>query len=118
MFAVALPMTFIMEKGGTLEHVITVMTGEPPTALALTGCEAQLLVKPEFGSTTVYEDLSTDNGLLVIDAPAGEIAFNVPKAHTLAAEWLKGVCALYLDWPDGKTWVLGRGPAYVEVGTR
>lgn len=118
MFAVALPITLIVEKGATLKYTLTVLTGEPPAVLPLTGCEAQMLVCPEFGSSVVYEDFSTNNGMLVINDAAGTIAFNVPKAHTLAVEWERGVCALYLDWPSGETWTLGRGPAFVEVGTR
>lgn len=118
MFAVALPMTLVIEKGGTLKHTLTVLTGEPLEVLPLTGCEAQILVRPEFGSTTEYADFSTDNGKLVINAAAGTIAFNVEREETLAMAWTKGVCALYLDWPSGETWVLGRGPAFVEVGTR
>lgn len=118
MFAVALPLTLVVEKGGTLEYILTPKGGDPPEAFNLTGCEAQMLVKPEWDSVTVYEDFSTTNGKLIINGAAGTIAFNVSKVHTLATAWLKGVCALYLDWPDGKTWVLGRGPAWVEVGTR
>jgi type 1 fimbria pilin len=118
MFAVALHMTLVIEKGATLEHVLTVLTGEPPTALNLTGCAAQLKVKPTWDSTTVLADFSTANGKLVITAAAGEIAFNVSDEETLAMTWEPGVCALYLYWPNGKTWVLGRGPAFVEVGTR
>lgn len=118
MFAVALPITLVVEKGGTLEYVLTPKGGDPPEAFDLTGCEAQIKVKPEWDSATVYEDWSTDNGKLIINGAAGTIAFNVSREDTGAAEWIKGVCALYLDWPDGKTWVLGRGPAFVEIGTR
>lgn len=118
MFAVALPLTLVVEKGGTLEYVLTPKGGDPPEAFNLTGCEAQMLVRPEYGSAITYADFSTDNGRLIIDGAAGTITFNVTDEETLTMTWLKGVCALYLDWPDGKTWVLGRGPAWVEVGTR
>lgn len=118
MFAVALLITFVMEKGATFQYVLTVKTGEPPEPLDITGCAAQMLIKPDWESATIYEDLSTANGMLFLTGEPGEIGFEIPKSHTLAATWRKGVCALYLDWPDDRTWTLGRGPAFVEVGTR
>lgn len=118
MFTVALPLTLVIEKAATLKYILTVKSGEPPTLLDLTGCEAQMLVKPEFGSATTLADFSTTNGKLTIDGSAGEIAFDVSDEETGAMTWQKGVCTLYLDWPNGETWALGRGPAFVEVGTR
>lgn len=118
MFPVALTATMVIEKGATFDPVLIIESGEPPALIDLTGCEAEVIIRPAFDSATVLEAFSTQNNSLAIDGPAGKISFDVPDEDTLAMAWTAGVFALYVDFPDNTTRCLLRGPAKVELGTR
>lgn len=117
MFGIALIGTLLIEKGTTFDQILRCQSGEPPSTLNLTGCEALLNIRPAFGSVTLLDTYSTANGKLVIDGAAGKITFNVSDEQTDLYTWDEGVFALYVDFPNGTRRCFMRGPAYVEVGT-
>lgn len=66
-------------KGSTYSKDIQWMSGDPATAVNLTGCTARMQVRRSASDTNVLDELTTQNGRLQITLPLeGKIRINFP----------------------------------------
>lgn len=77
-------------KGSTFVKVIQWKTGEPATAVNLTGCTARMQIRKSVNDTTVLDTLTTENSKLVIHEPLNgrfkiTIAAEISSAYTFTS---------------------------------
>lgn len=82
----------------------------------LTGWTARLQVRPEFGSSTVLLDASTDNGRITLGGVAGTIAVVVSDEVTKDLAFESAVYDLKMTPPDGESIRLIEGTVALSPG--
>ncbi|GHE32405.1 hypothetical protein GCM10017673_39170 [Streptosporangium violaceochromogenes] len=105
-----------IEQGSPFLLVMTLTTQEqPPQPIVLTGYQARSHLRPHRGrdAPLLYE-LTTGNGRLTIDGPAGKLTVRIPAEDSSAWEWLEAVYDLELVAPSGEPTRLLEGPVCVD----
>lgn len=99
-----------INKGETLELPITYKdeTGQP---INLTNYTARLQVRERHESTSVLLELTTENGGITIDGPAGTLTLHLAAAASAALTWERGVYDLEIVSPSGVVTRLLEGAA-------
>jgi tRNA A37 methylthiotransferase MiaB len=77
-------------KGSTFVKTIQWKTGEPATAVNLTGCTARMQIRKSVNDTTVLDTLTTENSKLQIHEPLNGkfkivIAANISTQYTFTS---------------------------------
>lgn len=105
-----------IEQGSTYWVKMTLTSKPPnPQPIDLTGYTVRSQIRPNRGrDTAVLYELSTANGRLEIDGPAGRITLTIPGADSTLWTWLEGVYDLELVDPSGEPTRLLRGPVHVD----
>lgn len=100
----------IVNKGETLELPITYKdeAGQP---IDLTGYAARLQVRERHDSQAVLLELTTENGGITIDGPAGTLTLHLSAAASAALTWERGVYDLEIVSPSGVVTRLLEGSA-------
>lgn len=99
-----------INKGETLELPITYKdeNGQP---INLTGYTARLQVRERHDSATILLELTTENGGITIDGPAGTLTLHLSAAASAALGWERGVYDLEIASPSGTVTRLLEGAA-------
>ena len=84
------------------------------TPIDLTGCKARLQFRAELESPDVLLELTTENGGIVIDGPAGKLALRISPTATAATSWESGVWDLEVVHPNGDVTRLVQGSISVS----
>lgn len=84
------------------------------TPIDLTGCTARMQVRAEIESPTVLLELTTANGGITVDGPAGQLTLYLTPAATAAIAWQSGVWDLELEHPNGDVTRLVQGTVSVK----
>lgn len=93
---------FTIYKGSTQAKPMQWKTGDPLTAVNLSGCAIQMQIRPKVDSLTVIDTLSTSNGRIVIDnAATGEFTLHFPADTTSGITDLFAVYDLEVVYPGG-----------------
>lgn len=90
-------------RGSTFVKEITWQTGTPAAAVNLTGCKIQMQMRPKIAETNIIDELTTENGRIVItDAAAGKFTISVPASVSTGylATYTNGVYDLEVVMPD------------------
>lgn len=72
-----------IDKGSDFELIIELQEDDG-TIIDLTGYTAQMQIRPDTDSTVIIIELSTANGRIVIDGPAGKLTLTIANADTEA----------------------------------
>lgn len=97
-----------IEQGATWKPVLTLRDTN------LTGYTARMQIRPDIDSNVVLLELSTANGKISIDGPAGQIKPALTDVETAAITWTSGVYDLELIAPGGDVQRLLKGPVEVD----
>ena len=79
------------------------------TPIDLTGCTARMQVRAEIESADVLLELTTENGGIAIDGPAGRLTLHIAPVATAAIAWQSGVWDLEVEHPNGDVTRLAQG---------
>lgn len=90
-----------VDQGATLYFGL-ILKNNRKQVRPLTGATARMQVRKTASSPTALLELTTANGGLVIDAPAGMITVNATDSQTGAIADGKYVYDIEVVWPDGK----------------
>lgn len=101
-----------IQQGATFERVLTV-TESDGSILDLTGYTARMQIRPEVDSEVVYANLTTENGLIVVDSVAGTISLTI-NASTTSAMTREGVYDLEIISSGGKIYKLLKGIVRID----
>ena len=85
-------------KGATFEKVWTWKPGGVP--MDFTGCSARMQIRPDYDSSTILLELTTENGGITL-GPDGEIRLWVGATQTALIDWDGGVYDLEIQYPAG-----------------
>ena len=89
-------------KGSTFVKVIQWKTGETPVAVNLTGCTARMQIRKAVNDTTALDNLTTENGKIVIHEPLnGKFKIVIPAATSTAYTFTSSVYDLEIIFTDG-----------------
>lgn len=102
-----------IEQGATYPIAFTYKTAEG-TARNLTGYTARMQVRASTSAADVLLELTTENGRITINGPAGRIDLVLPPDVTEAITWRRGVYDLELVSPAGDVQRLLRGRVEVS----
>lgn len=100
--------TIRIEQGATWRPVFTLRDTN------LTGYTARMQIRADINATDVLLELSTANGKISIDGPAGQIKPVLTDVETAALTWISGVYDLELIAPSGDVQRLLKGPVEVD----
>ena len=75
---------------------------EAGQAIDLSGVTARLQIREEVDAPVVLCELTTENGGLSIDGPAGAIMLTIEPEVSSSFSWRLGVYDLELLWGDGR----------------
>ncbi|MER6830833.1 hypothetical protein ABT352_32905 [Streptosporangium sp. NPDC000563] len=105
-----------IEQGSDCTWVLTLTSKPPdPQPIVLTGYTARAQIRPSRGrDTAVLHELTTANGRLVIDGPAGTITIHIPGDESTPWVWTEGVYDLELVSPSGAPTRLLMGAVRVD----
>ena len=101
-------------QGATFRKALVWLAPDKTTPIDLTGCTARMQVRSEIESTTVLLELTTENGCIVIDGPAGKLTLHLSPAATAAIAWESGVWDLEVVHPSGDVTRLVQGSISVS----
>ena len=101
-------------QGATFPKVLRWIAPDKTTPIDLTGCTARMQVRSEIESPTVLLELTTENGGIVIDGPAGKLTLRISPAATAAIAWESGVWDLEVVHPNGDVTRLAQGAISVS----
>ena len=96
-------------QGATFRKPLVWLAPDKTTPIDLTGCTARMQVRSEVESATVLLELTTANGGIVIDGPAGKLILHLPPKATTAISWESGVWDLEVVHPNGDVTRLVQG---------
>ncbi|WP_433357818.1 hypothetical protein ACQP25_44475 (plasmid) [Microtetraspora malaysiensis] len=117
MTAANLPLA--IEQGTLFERVLTLKEEDTGQHLNLADCTAHMQIRPCAGSADLLHDMSTDNGGLTIDGPAGTVTLHIPAATTATFMWRRAEYDLMLYDSGGEPVRLIAGPvSVIPVVTR
>jgi hypothetical protein len=88
-------------QGSTYRETFTWETGDPPTAVNLTGCTARMQVRASVNSPVKLLDLTTENGGITLGGSAGTIQVLVAPSATAGQPWRTGVYDLEVIFVGG-----------------
>ena len=91
---------FTIEQGITLNKVF-LWKDSLGAVINLTGYTARMQARPSVTSATIYLDMTTANGQIVITANTGSIQLLVSATTTNAIEWARAKYDLELVSPAG-----------------
>ncbi|MEU8378284.1 hypothetical protein [Streptosporangium sp. NPDC048865] len=105
-----------VEQGSDCTWVLELTSKPPdPQPLVLTGYSARAQIRPNRGrDTAVLHEMTTSNGRLTIDGPAGTITIHIAGADSTPWVWSEGVYDLELVSPDGAPMRLLKGAVRVD----
>jgi hypothetical protein len=98
----------VIEQGSTWDPVLTVRDTD------LTGYTARMQIRAAVDAPDVLVDLSTTNGRITIDGPAGRIKPLLTDVDTAALTWKQGVYDLELVSPSGHVDRLLQGTVTID----
>ena len=96
-------------QGATFRKPLVWLAPDKTTPIDLTGCTARMQVRSEVESPTVLLELTTANGGIVIDGPAGKMTLHISPADTASVTWEGGVWDLEVVHPSGDVTRLAQG---------
>jgi hypothetical protein len=79
---------FTVYQGATFTRTFVWTTDGDP--VDLTGRTARMQIRPSFGSSEVYLDATTENGLITITALTGEVTLTIPADVSEGFTWRCG----------------------------
>lgn len=95
--------TFTIKQGKTFTRRVEYWYGNPPTPFNMTEYEARMQIRPNFGSTTLYCDLSSSigpdgsglnmtptSGSTVLPKSSGSIGINISAFSSSQFTWKEG----------------------------
>lgn len=97
-----------IEQGATWRPTLTLRDTD------LTGYTARMQIRADIDATDVLLELSTANGKITIDGPAGQIKPVLTDTQTATLTWTDGVYDLELTAPGGDVQRLLKGPVEVD----
>jgi hypothetical protein len=103
-----------IEQGATFRAVLAVADELGP--VTLTGYSAAMQVREEPDFATVLLDLTSTNGGITINGPAGTLSLLVSATVTAALDWTHAVYDLLIVAPGGDTTRLVEGSVTVDPG--
>ena len=101
-------------QGATFRKALVWLAPDKKTPIDLTGCTARMQVRSEIESPTVLLELTTENGGIVIDGPAGKLTLRISPTATAAITWESGVWDLEVVHPSGDVTRLVQGSISVS----
>lgn len=90
-----------IDQGSDFMKSVIWSGGKPPIPVDLSGCKAIGQIRPSVESATVLHEMSTENGGITVDGPAGMVTLLIPHTVTEGAAWRSGVYDLELIYPSG-----------------
>jgi hypothetical protein len=88
-------------KGSTFVKIIQWKTGDPATAVNLTGCTARMQIRKTVNDTVVLDTLTTENGKIVIHEPLnGKFKILIPANISTAYTFTSAVYDLEIIFTD------------------
>ena len=69
----------------------------------LTGWSGRAQFRPDVDSPTLYYEMTTENGGIIIDGPNGTVVMFIPDADSSAFDWNEAVYGLELQDDTGAT---------------
>ena len=106
---------FTIEQGSTLNKVL-ISKDSVGAIINLTGYTARMQARPSISSDTVYLDMTTANGQIVLTAQTGSIQLLLSAATTNAIDWQKAKYDLELVSSSGAVTRLIYGDIDVSRG--
>jgi hypothetical protein len=89
-------------KGSTFVKVIQWKTGEPATAVNLTGCTARMQIRKSVNDSVILDTLTTENFKLQIHDPLnGKFKIIIHANVSTAYTFVSAVYDLEIVFPDG-----------------
>ena len=107
--------SFVIEQGATLNKAF-VWKDSASTPINLTGYTARMQLRPSVSSDTVYLDMTTSNGQIVLTPSTGGIQLLLSATVTGAIEWQKAKYDLELMSSTGVVTRLLYGDIDVSKG--
>ena len=101
-------------QGATFRRSLVWLAPDKTTPIDLTGCMARMQVRSEIESAAVLLELTTGNGGIAIDGPAGKLTLYISPADTASATWESGVWDLEVEHPSGDVTRLVQGSISVS----
>jgi len=99
-----------VEKGSTFRHTLLwTYEEEPQTPIDLTGCTAEMQIRPYQDADEILYEMTTSNGGLTLGDAAGTIEMYIPNQDSTAWEWNDGVYGLEITFPNTDVRRLSRG---------
>lgn len=92
--AEAAPLDLTIEQGTRFNVLLELLEDDEVTPIDITGYGARMDIRPELDSpdSEIILTLNTDNGLLIVNGPAGTVTMDVPASVTTG---LTFECAVY-----------------------
>jgi hypothetical protein len=88
-----------IDQGSTWNQEIQWLQPDGITPVDLSGCTARSQWRASIADTTVLEELTTENGKIVIDTTLGKITFHLSALQTAAITYTSAVYDLEIVWP-------------------
>jgi len=101
-----------IDKGSTFRHRITWSSGEEglEELVDLTDCTAEMHIRPSLDSTTIYHELTTENGGITLGDGTGTIDLYISDEDSAAFDWNEAMYdGLEIIFPTGDTTRILRG---------
>lgn len=86
----------MIEQGSNFNLTVNAKNADG-TAKNLNGYSAKMQVRPTIGSSTIYVDASTVNGMISINGPQGQVTVTISGTVTALYEWYGGVFDLKVE---------------------
>jgi hypothetical protein len=80
----------VIQQGSDFSHVVSVLDTSG-AILNLTGYTARMQIRAYVDSITTLEDMTTGNGKIGLNGPAGQLTLQLTSAVTAAYTWRSGV---------------------------
>lgn len=80
----------VFQQGTDFSHIVG-LTNSDGSIFPLTGYTARMQVREFAYSSTILLELSTANGKIEINGPAGQLVLEIPNTETAAFTWRSGV---------------------------
>jgi hypothetical protein len=104
---------FEIEQGATFNPILT-WKDENDTVINLTDFTARMQIRQSVNSSTVLEELTTENGGITLGGVLGTITLLISASDTAAYTWKTGVYDLELISPTGIVTRLLQGTVIVS----
>lgn len=98
-------------QGATWRLSLTWKTGDPATAVNLTGCTARMQIRSSVTSPTELLELTTENGGITLGGVVGTIVILIEPSDTVGQAWRTGVYDLEIIFGSGDVRRLLEGSA-------